>query len=155
MGRPPRAVPRDIFHPRLEVEVVRELREQADQVELPLATYMEHVIAEAHGYTGPYLAGLDLPTRISARQLRRRVAALRADRCPTTGNPSSVRGVRLDSPLANMVRDKAAALGVARIAYLAAVLRLAAGSPSSGTSSQLELGIDITSSKGERRLRAS
>lgn len=139
----------------LESKYTTELRRQADAAGLPLGTYLEQVISQAHRYSGPYLEELDtLPTSIPLARLRRATSRLGTRQCTPVSRTSPALVIKLDKPLAAALRERASDLHVYYTDYLRAVLRLAAGAhPSS--SGQLELGIDITTAKGDRRLRAS
>ncbi len=156
MSRAPRSIPRSIFHPRLEFELVEDLRAQAAQVGMPLATYMEHVVAEAFAYDGPYLAGTNvLPENVAAEQLRRRASKLTRQKCTPPRHPNATYGIRLDQPLAEDVRTQADRLGVAYTSYLRAVLRVSAGHSATQGSGQLDLGLHISAGKGDQQKRAS
>ena len=154
-GRPRRSVPRVQANVTLEQEWADELRAQASTAGLPLGTYLEQVISQAHRYSGPYLEDFDtLPTSIPLARLRRATVRLRTRQCTPVSRTSPALVVKLDKPLAEQLRDRAADLHVFYTDYLRAVLRLAAGATASG-SGQLELGIDVSTARGERRLRAS
>lgn len=155
MARPRRSIPRVLANVTLEQESVDELRAQAEAAGLPLGTYVEQVVSQAHRYTGPYLDELDaLPTSIPPARLRQATARLGTLQCTPVKRVSPPIPVRLDKPLAEQLRERAAELHVYYTDYLRAVLRLAAGATASG-SGQLELGFDVSTAKGERRLRAS
>lgn len=154
-GRPRRSVPRVQANVSLEAKYATELRNQAEAAGLPLGTYLEQVISQAHQYSGPYLEELDtLPTSIPLARLRRATSRLGTRQCTPVSRTSPALVIKLDKPLAGALRQRASDLHVYYTDYLRAVLRLAAGghSPNSG---QPELGIDFTTTKEERRLRAS
>lgn len=154
-GRPRRSVPRVQANVTLEQESADELRAQADAAGLPLGTYVEQVVSQAHRYSGPYLEDLDtLPTSIPLARLRQATARLGTKQCTPVSRTSPALVIKLDKPLADQLRQRAAELHVYYTDYLRAVLRLAAGATTSG-SGQLELGFDVSTAKGERRLRAS
>lgn len=72
-GRPRLNRDRHTFNPTFETAVYSRLATQAASVGLSTATYVELLVAEAHGYAGQYLATLDsLPARVSAATLRSR-----------------------------------------------------------------------------------
>lgn len=156
-GRPRRSVPRVQSNIRIDAPVKRELEAQAQDAGMPLSTYLEHVVAHAFRYSGPYLTPMDtLPTSIPLTSLRRAVASLDRHSCPSVRvGQSPYVTVKLDEPLADPLRQRARGFGVPYTDYLRGVLHLAAGFTASGSSGQLDLGFDVSTAKGERQLRAS
>lgn len=155
MARPRRSVPRVQSNIRISAHIKRELEAQANDAGMHLATYLEHVVSNAFSYTGPYLMPVDsLPTHLPLTQLRRAVASLGRHDCPSMANNHGGRSpyvtVKLDEPFGDSLRSRARAFGVAYTDYLRAVLHLAAGFPSSGSSDQLDL--DLAGLEGSRRM---
>jgi hypothetical protein len=118
-----------VFRPRVDPVAWLRLSAQADAVQLPLATYAELLVAEAHGYKGEYLATLDsLPSVISADQLRARVLQRTKSECPeTTVIPGDPLKVAIDRPLADRIDEICAVLDVTYASYLRALFYDAVG----------------------------
>lgn len=154
MARPRRSVPRVQSNIRIAPLVKRELEAQAEDVGMPLSTYLEHVVAHAFRYTGPYLTPMDtLPTSLPLASLRRAVSRLDRHSCPgIKAGQSPYVTVKLDEPLAEPLREKARGFGVPYTDYLRGVLHLAAGFTTSGPSGQLDLGFAVPTPEGGRRL---
>lgn len=128
-GRPRLNRDRHAFRPGLDPAAHELLVCQAALVGLPLSTYAEVLVAEAHGYVGQYLATLDsLPTVITASQLRDRVRSRTALQCPET-SLFVYTGVKIavDRPLADQIDEACAVLDVTFASYLRALIYDAVG----------------------------
>lgn len=157
MARPRRSVSRVQSNIRISGPVKRELEAQAADAGMHLATYLEHVVSHAFRYSGPYLTAMDtLPTSLPLASLRRAVAGLDRHDCPNLsgsgGGESPYVTVKLDKPLADPLRNRARGFGVPYTDFLRAVLHLAAGFSTSGSSDQLDLGIAVSNTEGSRRM---
>lgn len=128
VGRPPLHRSTVSFNPAIETTLLVELRRQANTTALALSTYLEQLVAAAHGYTGEHLHMLHvLPTAVPADELRTRVAALtEADAIGYT-HPGRTKSFRVDEPLADIVRTRAAELGITYADYLRCIFREATG----------------------------
>lgn len=128
-GRPRLNRDRHTFRPSIDPIAQERLALQAAAVGLPLSTYTEVLVSEAHGYVGEYLATLDsLPAVITAQELRDRVRRRTAAQCPETSmsTPICVKCV-VDRPLANQIDEVCAALDVTFASYLRALIYDAVG----------------------------
>lgn len=157
MARPRRSVSRVQSNITISAPVKRELEAQAKDAGMHLATYLEHVISQVFGYSGPYLTPMDtLPTSLPLASLRRAVEGLDRHDCPSLaghgGGESPYVTVKLDKPLAEPLRNRARGFGVAYTDYLRAVLHLVAGFSTSGLGDQLDLGIAVAHTEGSRRM---
>lgn len=151
MGRPKRSVRRVQANLRIDTRVHERLVSLAGDAGMPLATYLEHVVSQAHGYTGPYLSMHTLPTSLPLAQLRRKVKALDRHMCPPAPPAGADPTVRVDAPLARALKERARGFGVPYNHYLRAVLHLAAGFPAAGAGDQPEL--DFTDDEGREPSR--
>lgn len=128
VGRPPLHRSTVSFNPAVETTLLLELRRQADTTALALSTYLEQLVAAAHGYTGEHLQTLHvLPTAVPADELRSRVAGLtEADAIGYT-HPGRTKSFRVDAALADIVRTRAAELDITYADYLRCIFREATG----------------------------
>lgn len=128
-GRPPLHRDRHTFRPTLDQPAHHLLVAQAAQVGLPLSTYAEVLVSEAHGYTGQYLATLDfLPTVITARELQARVRRRTVVECPEASLGASERmKIAVDRELFNQIDAACVDLDVTFASYLRALIYDAVG----------------------------
>lgn len=127
-GRPRRDPQRISTNAWMEMALLEDLTSQADKVGVALLTYIEIVLAEAHGYSGTYIPEIDLlPTPITADALRERTAAITPADCLPPGRPNRRQPMKLEEPLRELVLQSAMDLEVDHSSYVRAVLREAAG----------------------------
>lgn len=153
MAKPRRDPQRIPTNARLDLPIVRTLEDQAEEVDLKLLTYIEVVLAAAHGYSGTYLPEVDLSRMpLTATQLKRRTARLTASDCIDVSRDNQLKSMKIEEPLLDLIRTTAADMGVAYSAYIRAILREAAGLklPGRGVQSSLD---DITLPRGGGQLR--
>lgn len=128
-GRPRLDRARHTFNPTFETVVYDRLATQARSVGLSTATYVELLVAEAHGYFGQYLATLDsLPAPVSATTLRE----LRASRTGGDYDDGLDRDSRrmsfcVDQELADRIDAITEELGISYATYLRQILYDATG----------------------------
>lgn len=108
------------------------LKRQAEAIHSPLATYMERVVALAHGFDSPFLPDpqlLPLPIAAKPRELQQLTDRIGEHDCidlqPGVGRGTTK--IQLDRALADRINARCDELDVAYTAYLRAVLRPAAG----------------------------
>ena len=123
---------RHTYIPLLEAPVLDGLKRQAQEIHSPLATYMERVIALAHGFDSPFLPDpqlLPLPIAAEPEDLQRQTERISEDDCIDLwpGVDRATASFHLDRALADRINARCDELDVAYAAYLRAVLRPAAG----------------------------
>lgn len=112
--------------------MLEDLKRQAEAIHSPLSTYMERVVALAHGFDSPFLPDpqlLPLPMVAKPEELRRHTEHIDETQCVDL-QPGVGRGaakIQLDRALADRINARCDELDVAYAAYLRAVLRPAAG----------------------------
>lgn len=153
-GRPPLNRDRHTYRPRLDLDVAEALSDQASRMGLQMGTYLEHVLAAAHGYHGPYMQNLDapLPIALPLARLRRRTRAITRDHCRSASSVNVLKPIRVDLPLANEIQERCEALGdVAYSDYIRAILDLAVGRTASSRGVQATLSDDLMGGAVRRR----
>lgn len=114
--------------PRIEHDVATELREQASVLGVPYTTYLRQVLADAHGWTGDFLPGVELSAPISVKELQARTRRIRAEDCWPVTEPYLPRAnITVDQSLAHIINARADELDVPYSDYLRSVLRIATG----------------------------
>lgn len=153
-----RPLKRPQWNVRIDSQVLAVIQDQADHVGLPFATYVELLLAQVHGYDGPYLpeVAAELPTAMPMAQTKKLVAAITSDDCVEVGHDNTLKPIKLAEPLRDLMGDRCRhTLGVNYSAYVRAVLRIAAGIHVHGRGVQSSLEeIDLPRGGGQLR-RAS
>ena len=153
MAKPRRDPQRIPTNARLDLPIVRTLEDQAEEVDLKLLTYIEVVLAAAHGYSGKYLPEVDLlPTPLSPEELQERTMHLTSEDCVDVSRDNELKSLKVEQPLLDLIKETASRLGGAYSAYIRAVLREAAGLrlPGRGIQASLE---EIALPRGGGQLR--
>lgn len=156
MAKPRRDPQRIPTNARLDLPIVRTLGDQADEVGLKLLTYIEVVLAAAHGYEGKYLPQVALlPTPLTPQELQERTAHLTAAECVEVARDNKLQPLKVEEPLLDLIKSTAAEMHVNYSAYIRAILREASGLslPGRGIQSSLDE-IDMPRGGGQLR-RAS
>ncbi len=128
-GRPRLNRDRHTFNPTFETRVYDRLATQAASVGLSTATYVELLVAEAHGYSGQYLAVLDsLPSRVSANTLRsRREGRTGEDYDDAVDRDTRRMSFCVDQELANRIDAITEKMGISYATYLRRIFYDATG----------------------------
>lgn len=127
-GRPRRNRVRHAFNPRLEVAVYDELARQAAELDMSMAGYIEHLLAEAHDYHGQYIQELSvLPAPLTAQELRERTAQISRDRCVPIAGERRRKSFLVDEELAVKIAARCDELDAQYADYLRVVFREATG----------------------------
>lgn len=150
-----RPLKRPQWNVRIETQVQEVILDQANHVGLPFATYVELLLAQVHGYDGPYLPEVttDLPTAMPMDRTKELVATITADDCVDVGHDNSLKPIKLAEPLRDLMGERCRReLNVNYSAYVRAVLRIAAGVHVHGRGVQSSLD-DITLPRGGGQLR--
>lgn len=137
--RGPRRIPTNA---RIDLPIVHVLETQADDLGLPLLTYIEVVLAAAHDYTGKRLPEMQkIPlTPITAKTLQLRTSSLTPQDCVEVSRDNKMQPLKIEEPLLDHIRARAKELGgVAYTAYIRAVLRVATGKDLPGRGEQPSL----------------
>lgn len=128
IGRPPLHRSTVSFNPALEQRALEGLARQAGAAQLALSTYLEQLVAAAHGYTGAHLQSLHvLPAVVSAHTLRERTDALTPEDVIPYALPGRTKSFRVDEDLAVIVKTRAAGLDITYADYLRCIFREATG----------------------------
>lgn len=125
-----RPLRRPQWNVRIESGLLADIKKQAEEVHLPFATYVEYILAQAHSYDGQYLPKVTaaLKTAQPMDRIREKVAALTADDCVNVGKENTMKPIKLEEPLHDLIGERCRReLDVAYSAYIRAVLREAAG----------------------------
>lgn len=127
-GRPRLNRARHAFNPRVEIPVYEELAHQADESGIPLSTYLECLLAEAHDYHGEYLRDLSvLPISLTAEELKERTAAIGSENCLPLAGDHRRKSFKADEELAIRIAARCDELNTQYAEYLRAVFREATG----------------------------
>lgn len=150
-----RPLKRPQWNVRVETQLQDVIQDQADRVGLKFATYVELLLAQIHGYDGPYLpeVAAELPTAMPMKRIRELVAAITRDDCVDVGHDNALKPIKLAEPLRDLMGERCRHdLDVNYSAYVRAVLRIAAGIHVQGRGVQSSLD-DITLPRGGGQLR--
>lgn len=139
MAKPRRTPPRIPTNARLDMPIVRVLEKQAEATGMRLLTYIEVVLATAHGYSGEHLEVMkSVPrTPITADELRKRTATLTGADCVNVSRDNKMQPLKIEEPLLDQIKARSIELGgVAYSAYIRAILRVATGTELPGRGDQ-------------------
>jgi len=156
MAKPRRTPPRTPTNARLDLPIVRVLEAQAEEAGMALLTYIEVVLATAHGYSGRHLPVMESVPRtpITAEQLRDRTRGLTAADCVDVSRENKMQPLKIEEPLLDEIKARSRELGgVAYSAYIRAILRVATGGRLPGRGDQPFLGDAPVSHQGGTALR--
>lgn len=139
IGRPALNRNLQFFYPRVDDDVVAELRREAQDLQLSLGHYLDGVLSAAHAYTSERTLDVKLlPGGISAGDLRDRTLSLSADDCLRGGTGRSTKvPIRLEPALAQVIKERCNDLRVPGSAYLRAIFREATNLQRAGSAHQL------------------
>lgn len=127
-GRPPLNRARHAFNPRVELPLYEELAHQADEARVPLSTYMECLLAEAHDYHGEYLRDLSvMHTPVTADELKERTARIAPEQCVPLSGENRRKSFKADEELAIRIAARCDELNTQYAEYIRAVFREATG----------------------------
>ncbi len=130
-GRPPLGRVRHQFRLTVEERVLDELFAQSAATGYPRTTYLERVVALAHGYESRFLPppAAPLPIAVPGAVLQEHTSNLRPDNCgPARADvPCGSTGLRLEAALREQIVDWCDMHEVDYAGYLRSILRLAAG----------------------------
>lgn len=146
-GRRPSGRVRHMFNPSVEQHVYEELAHQADELSMPLSTYIEHLLAEAHDYHGQYLRSLSvLPAPLTVEELKERTQSIGRDECVPVKGERRYKSFKADEELAVKIAARCDELDAQYADYLRAVFRVATGYADGPTQEQLSM-VDVPRSR--------